>query len=68
MVKRLKLIFVFFSGLNRGRAKSPCVSFSVIMSILSKSLDPQRMNLILTSYDDFRVMLFFLLHFKFMIR
>ncbi|KAL1215362.1 putative inactive poly [ADP-ribose] polymerase SRO3 [Cardamine amara subsp. amara] len=37
-----------------GRAKSPCVSFSVIMSVLSKSLDPHRMNLIMTSYDDFR--------------
>ncbi|CAE5963679.1 unnamed protein product [Arabidopsis arenosa] len=37
-----------------GRARSPCVSFSVLMSILSKSLDVTRMNLILTTYDDFR--------------
>ncbi|XP_010471034.1 PREDICTED: probable inactive poly [ADP-ribose] polymerase SRO3 [Camelina sativa] len=37
-----------------GRARSPCVSFSVLMSILSKSLDQPRMNLILTTYDDFR--------------
>ncbi|CAH8257721.1 unnamed protein product [Arabidopsis lyrata] len=37
-----------------GRARSPCVSFSALMSILSKSLDVTRMNLILTSYDDFR--------------
>ncbi|CAD5316831.1 unnamed protein product [Arabidopsis thaliana] len=37
-----------------GRARSPCVSFSVLMSLLSKSLDATRMNLILTSYDDFR--------------
>ncbi|EOA35496.1 hypothetical protein CARUB_v10020702mg [Capsella rubella] len=40
-------------GLIR-RARSPCVSFSVLMSILSKSLDATRMNMILTTYDDFR--------------
>ncbi|KAF8102233.1 hypothetical protein N665_0199s0009 [Sinapis alba] len=42
-------------GGSLGRARSPCVSFPVLMSILSKSLDHPRMNVILTSYDDFRV-------------
>jgi hypothetical protein len=52
------LVCFCFSGLI-GRARSPCVSFSVLMSILSKSLDAARMNLILTSYDDFRVWSYF---------
>ncbi|KAJ4874740.1 putative inactive poly [ADP-ribose] polymerase SRO3 [Raphanus sativus] len=46
-------------GLSRGvgglgRARSPCVSFPVLMSVLSKSLDHPRMNVLMTSYDDFR--------------
>lgn len=51
--------FVNLSGLSRGggsgRGRSPCVSLTVLMSILAKSLDPSRMNLILRTYDDFRV-------------
>lgn len=38
-----------------GRARSPCVSLTVLMSVLSKSLDPPRMNVILRTYDDFQV-------------
>ncbi|KAJ0241214.1 inactive poly [Hirschfeldia incana] len=41
-------------GGSLGRARSPCVRFAVLMSVLSKSLDHPRMNVILTSYDDFR--------------
>ncbi|ESQ28175.1 hypothetical protein EUTSA_v10019788mg [Eutrema salsugineum] len=37
-----------------GRARSPCVSLSLLMSILPNSLDPPRLNVILTAYDDFR--------------
>lgn len=53
-------MFCNLSGLIRGggglgRARSPCVSFPILMSILSKSLDRPRMNVILTTYVDFRV-------------
>ncbi|CAG7904272.1 unnamed protein product [Brassica rapa] len=41
-------------GGGLGRARSPCVSFPILMSILSKSLDRPRMNVILTTYVDFR--------------
>ncbi|KAG2321589.1 hypothetical protein Bca52824_014802 [Brassica carinata] len=41
-------------GGSLGRGRSPCVSFPVLMSILSKSLDHPRMNVLMTSYDDFR--------------
>ncbi|CAH2066568.1 unnamed protein product [Thlaspi arvense] len=41
-------------GVVLGRARSPCVSLSLLISILSKSLDPPRINVILTTYDDFR--------------
>ncbi|ESQ34426.1 hypothetical protein EUTSA_v10008227mg [Eutrema salsugineum] len=36
------------------RPSSPWVSFAALMSMLSKSMDPSRMNLIMRSYDDFR--------------
>ncbi|KAG7592751.1 Poly(ADP-ribose) polymerase catalytic domain [Arabidopsis thaliana x Arabidopsis arenosa] len=36
------------------RPSSPWVSFAALMSMLSKSMDPSRMNLIIRTYDDFR--------------
>ncbi|VVA92292.1 unnamed protein product [Arabis nemorensis] len=36
------------------RPSSPWVSFAALMSMLSKSMDPSRMNLIVRTYDDFR--------------
>ncbi|KAL1222997.1 putative inactive poly [ADP-ribose] polymerase SRO2 [Cardamine amara subsp. amara] len=36
------------------RPSSPWVSFAALMSLLSKSMDPSRMNLIIRNYDDFR--------------
>lgn len=52
--------YYVISGLVRGggglgRARSPCVSFSVLIYLLSKSLDPPRMHVVLRTYDDFRV-------------
>ncbi|KAL9857467.1 putative inactive poly [ADP-ribose] polymerase SRO2 [Arabidopsis thaliana] len=36
------------------RPSSPWVSFASLMSMLSTSMDPSRMNLIIRTYDDFR--------------
>ncbi|CAH2033728.1 unnamed protein product [Thlaspi arvense] len=36
------------------RPSSPWVSFAALMSMLSKSMDSSRMNLILRTFDDFR--------------
>lgn len=41
-------------GATPARPSSPWVSFAALMSMLSKSIDASRMNLIMTTYDDFR--------------
>lgn len=49
----------FYSVIRNGgspaRGSSPRVSFAALMLSLSKSMDTLRMNLIIRTYDDFRV-------------
>ncbi|CAA7014341.1 unnamed protein product [Microthlaspi erraticum] len=41
-------------GGGLGRVRSPCVSFTVLFSLLVKSLDAPRMHAVLRAYEDFR--------------
>ncbi|KAF8082796.1 hypothetical protein N665_0807s0005 [Sinapis alba] len=45
---------VIIRGGSPARPSSPWVSFAALMSMLSKSMDASRMNLIMRTYNDFR--------------
>lgn len=49
------MLFPVSRGGFAARPSSPWVSFASLMSLLSKSMDSSRMNLIIRTYDDFRV-------------
>ena len=56
---------MFLSVIGRGGPppSSPWVSFTALMSMLSKSVDASRMSLIMRTYDDFRVKTQLMQHF-----